>query len=179
MTEPTPPDLLVTSAELEGWLPDVAPGSLAEDVFTLKVLWGVSVLVRDAGLASWTHDNLPDRARLIAQILAKNYYEHPTGVIADTTGPITERYIEAVVHSMELMPEQEEILARLAAEAVDTPGDMGPLQTLTTTRGPVETGRRRRADLFLRDDRGSYIAYADAGDPIALAALGLEPIGTT
>jgi response regulator RpfG family c-di-GMP phosphodiesterase len=120
VTEPTPPevpDLLVTPADLAAWLPDVTTAELDGDEFTLKVLWGVSILVRDAGSAAWTRATAPERALLIAQIVAKNYYEHPTGVIADTTGPISERYIDAVVHSMELMPEQIEVLERLAQAA--------------------------------------------------------------
>lgn len=170
MTEPTPPDLLVTAAELEVWVQQ-PPGSLANDAFTLKVLWGTSVLIRDHGLASWTHANIPERAKLIADMVAKNYWEHPTGAISDTTGPLTERFIDAVVHSMELMPDQIAVLERLANEAVDTPGDMGGLQTLSTTRGPVEMGRRRRGNLYLRDSQGSAISYAALDDEIAMVAL--------
>lgn len=167
-----PPDLLVSTAELEVWTQQPA-GSLADDPFTLKVLWGTSVLIRDHGYEGWTSATIPDRAKLIAIVTAKNYFEHPTGVIADTTGPITERYIEEVVHSMTLMDDQITILERLAADAVDTPGDMGALQVLSTTRGPLETGRGRRGTIFLRDAQGNAIAYADAADDVALTALGL------
>lgn len=173
MTEPvvTPPDLLVTATELEVWTQQPA-GSLADDAFTLKVLWGTSVLIRDAGVSTWTNATIPDRAKLIAIMVAKNYYEHPTGVISDTTGPISERYIDAVVHSMELMPDQAETLARLAAEeAPAADGDFGDLQVLSTTRGPLETGRRRRGTLFLRDSQGNAIAYADTADLPTMYAL--------
>lgn len=179
MTEPAPTvDLLVTPAELEVWVQEPA-GSLATDLFTLKVLWATSVLIRDAGLATWTHDTIPERAKLIAELVAKNYWLNPEGVIADTTGPITERYIAEVVHNMTLTSGQEEILARVAAEATPpATGDFGDLQVLGTTRGPLEVKRRgQRPTVYIRDSFGSAIGYYDPIDAYAytpLAELGYQ-----
>lgn len=173
MTEPAPTvDLLVTPAELEVWVQEPA-GSLADDLFTLKVLWATSVLVRDAGLDSWTHANIPQRAKLVAEMVAKNYWEHPDGVISDTTGPISERYIAEVVHNMTLTPEQQKILERVAAEAAPpAPGNFGHLQVLTTTRGPLEVKRReRRPTVYIRDAHGSAIGYYDPANAYAYTPL--------
>lgn len=180
MTEPAAEtvDLLVTPAELEVWVQEPA-GSLATDVFTLKVLWATSVLIRDVGNENWTYDTIPERAKVIAELVAKNYWLHPEGVIADTTGPITERFIAEVVHNMELTAEQTAIIERLAKQAT-TPSvsDFGDLQVLSTTRGPLEVQHRgRRPTVYIRDAHGSAIGYYDPVDSFAytpLAELGYE-----
>lgn len=175
MTEPTfdPANLLVSVRELETWTQQPA-GSLDDDIFALGILWGTTVLVRDAGVSGWTAATIPDAAKLIAIVVAKNYYEHPTGEISEGVSVLNSRYIDAVVHNMELTPTQLEVLQRLAAEE-GNPGaggsPFGTLQTITTTRGPLETRRRRRGTLFLRDELGNAIAMADTTDLVAMYAM--------
>jgi len=177
MTEPEPiydpADLLVSVRELEVWTQQSA-GALDGDVFALGILWGTTILLRDHGHSGWTAATIPDAAKLIGIVVAKNYYEHPDGAISEGVSVLNSRYIDAVVHNMELMPTQIEVLERLAAEegAVDPGTSWGGLRTLTTTRGPVETARRRRGGtLFLRDTEGNALAMANTSDALAMYAM--------
>lgn len=87
-------------------------------VFANEVIGAVSTLVRTYGDPAWSIETVPvffpERADTIAMTTAKSYYINPKGQISDTVGPLSERYIEAVVNNISLTEEQKLELARAA-----------------------------------------------------------------
>jgi hypothetical protein len=153
----TPPPLnepLMTLPQLAVWvqLPEI-PEDRRD--FALTVMEAGAVVIRDAGSEWWVypgedplpegHIRLPARAKLMYDLKVKNFFEHPTGAVSETTGPISERYLDEVVKQLELSEAEKIMLAGLA----EVPGDpaAGPnlqIWALSTTRGPMETGYRQR-----------------------------------
>lgn len=146
MTEPLPPletEPLTTMAELAKWvqLPEIPAEKIA---FAEMVLAGVAVVIRHYGSKWWTIQtdpvNIPPRAKLIADLKAKNFYEHPTGAVSETVGPLSERYLDEVVKQIELTDGEIALLAELAGEDGTTEEvEIRGLWALSTTRGPLET----------------------------------------
>lgn len=158
MTEPIPPAAttqLTTLAELAVW---VQEPEIPEDkvLFAEYVLAGVAVVIRHYGSQWWVHDPTPEvpplghviippRAKLIADLKAKNFYEHPTGAVSETVGPISERYLDQVVQQIELTDSEKALLVSLAPDDDPTTDEVviSGLWALSTTRGPLETHSQR------------------------------------
>jgi hypothetical protein len=155
MTAPVlvPPPLnepLMTLEELAVWtrVDEIDPEQVD---FAWKVIEGASVVVRSAGSLWWVHnpdgDPLPDghvvipyRAKLLLDLKAKNFFEHPTGAVSETTGPISERYLDEVVQQIQLTDAEQLLLTQLAAEGVvGGPSGVTGIWALSTRRGALET----------------------------------------
>ncbi len=108
---------LITKARLSVWARRPIETDL-DRKFADEVIGAVSTLVRTYGDPAWSIEVEPaflhERADSIAMTTAKNYFINPKGQIADTVGPLTERYIEAVVNNISLTEEQKLELARAA-----------------------------------------------------------------
>lgn len=147
MTEPTPPDPwepFTTRPELARWLqlPDI---SEEQWPFAELVTRAVGMLIREYGSKYWTYENVPPRVKLFADLKAKNFVQHPTGAISETTGPLSERFIEDVVRELDNFTDAEKSM--LASYSGDddplTPAEVKGLWALSTTRGPLETHQGR------------------------------------
>ena len=146
---------LTTPQELAVWLQvDVIPDDQMQ--FALAVLAATAVVIRDAGSIWWTHDTIPPRAKVIADLKAKNFFEHPTGAVNETVGPISERFLDAVVQQIELTDAERALLASLAGDDADptTPPQLTGIWGLSTTRGPLET----------HNQAGGGVIYVQWGD---------------
>lgn len=141
-------DLLVTPQDIEAW-GQLTPGSLVNDVLAIRICNGVSVLVREAGSPDWTAATIPPRAKLIAEIKAKNYYLNPTSLVQEGVGPISERRLDEAVHNMALTEAERATLAELAGAAGTS--DTG-LWVQPTGRGDALIGQE---DVFVTDQSGS------------------------
>lgn len=162
-------DDLVTLAELAKWsLRDAA--EVAGDPFAQEVIWGVSLLIRDAGDPLWEHATLPPRAKLIAILKAKHFYTNPDVLTQESTGPLQESRATAidgrdlgVVHNMTLTEEEESILARLANKADPHTATSG-LWVQPTGLGEPEV----QQVVYRADESGSdwYMPIATIDDPL-------------
>lgn len=173
MTNPAPPPLnepLTTLQELAVWVqePEIPEDKIA---FATNILMGVAVVIRMAGSIYWTHDDVHPRAKLLADIKAKNFYEHPTGATSETVGPLSERYLDEVVEQFKLSDAEALLLASLVTPGEEPDGD-GTLDTglwtLSTTRGPLETHQHRTGYLtvpFVRGQSSPYYAIGAFGSP--------------
>jgi hypothetical protein len=104
--------------------------------------------VRSAGSVYWTHDNIPPRAKNIADIVAKNFYQHDEGEKNTGIGPLTSGYVDWVLQQINLTDDQKAVLAAEAGDAVDDVVDIPGLWVLSTTRGPLEAGNGPSAGGF-------------------------------
>lgn len=151
-TTAVPPPLnapLMTIEELATWvrLPEIPTD---QQDFAWKAIEGASVVVREAGSIWWTtavdplptgHIRIPYRAKLLLDLKVKNFFEHPTGAVSETVGPLSERYLDEVVQQIQLSDDEEQLLAQLAAEGgaeMTYPAITG-IWALSTTRGTLET----------------------------------------
>lgn len=158
-TTPGVSEPLITVAELEIWTQN-APGSLVGDPFAQAIIGGVSLLVREAGSLDWTVDTVPDRARLIAILVAKNYFLNPTELKSEGTGPLSES--RDIVQHMELAEDQKAILAQLAGEPDPTAQGKGLwVQPTAPAYRSVYA-----EDVFVTDQSGTdwMIPWARIGD---------------
>lgn len=123
-------DPLFTVDEMQDWTPGrtIAP----DDSFALVLIAATSLVIRDAGDSAWTAATVPERAKLIAILLARDYYVNPDQLISETTGPLTERRVESVVRQITLNEEEKDILAKLASKPLPSKGQ---LFTITMVRG--------------------------------------------
>lgn len=151
---PTPPALnepLMTLEELAVWL-QVPEISADQEAFAWKVIEGASVVVREAGSPWWSIADtlqlgwvrIPYRAKLMLDLKAKNFFEHPTGAVSETVGPLSERYLDDVVQQLVLTDAEKTLLASLVEDggpAADQPIVQG-IWALSTFRGPFETHNR-------------------------------------
>jgi len=162
----------VTPADIEGWTQRAA-GSLENDTLAIRICAGISVLVREAGSADWTLEPnpvapsipLPPRAKLIADIAAKNYYDNPDAEITAGTGPISGTKIDDAVHNMTLNETEQAILAELAG--LPAPGaTVGGLWVQPIGRDDALLGGPRGADYYVTDQSGSdwEIPWVRQGD---------------
>lgn len=151
-TPPEPPDPwepFTTLGELAIWLqlPEVP---VDNQPFANLVLGATALVIREKGSWYWTRETLPPRLKLLADVKAKNFYQHPTGAISETTGPISERFIEEVVAQLGEFTTSE--LTLIASYGGDddplTPAQVVGLWTLSTTRGPLETHQNERAGVI-------------------------------
>lgn len=165
-------DLLVTPADIEAWTQRAA-GSLENDTLAIRVCAGVTVLIREYGSADWTLEPnpvapsipLPPRAKLIADIAAKNYYDNPTSLTAEGTGPLSETKLTDAVHNMTLNETEIAILAELAGLPV--PGQVtGGLWVQPIMRDDALLSAPRGADFYVPDQSGSdwEIPWVRMGD---------------
>lgn len=114
--------------------------SVDDEPFATKILQAVAVEVRSAGSIYWTHDTITPRAKVVADIVAKNFYEHPSGEKNETIGPLNSGYVDWVLQQVSLTDDQKAILAVEAGDDGDAEPDVPGLWVLTTTRGPLEAG---------------------------------------
>lgn len=154
MTTPElPPDEpILTTARLAVWARE---NPLEDPDFAELVCDAVSTLLREKGSPYWTVTDIPRRARDIGYFVARNYYLNPDLLRSESTGPTSETRAELVLTGIEFTPEQEAEIGRLA----DVVGDQvfGGLSIISTTRGPMETGRRRRGGTtYVYDERGAW-----------------------
>lgn len=142
MTTPTPPDPwepFTTLLELAKWvqLPEIPAD---RQPFAEIVLGATAVVIREAGSRYWTAETIPPRVKLIADLKAKNFFEHPTGAVSETVGPLSERYLDEVVQQLQLTDEEKALIGSYAGDDDPlTPGQLVGLWVLSTTRGPLET----------------------------------------
>ncbi len=142
-------DPLMTLGELADWTRREIP---QEEPFAKLVIQATSGLIRLHGDSNWTYSTLPPEARTIMALVTKNYYLNPEGIIAETTGPLSERKLEDFVRNMTLTDEEKITLARVAGKEPHLPLAGGRLWTVSTRREDV---RCQPLDLYLRDSHGS------------------------
>jgi hypothetical protein len=152
MTAPaTPPALnepLMTIEQLATWvqLPEIPEDRRP---FAFMVMEGAAVVFRDAGSPWWVypgasplpagHVVIPARAKLMYDLKVKNFFEHPTGAVSETVGPLSERYLDEVVKQLELSQGEKDLLASLADDDDPATGPSLQIWALSTYRGPLET----------------------------------------
>lgn len=167
MTEPTPPtEPFTTLQELAVWTQETA--GIPEDrrLFAEAVLNAVAIVIRSIGSQWWTRASLPPRIKLMADLKAKNFYEHPTGAVSETVGPLSERFLDEVVRQISFT-DDEEALIRELAPTEDGEAVLQTIWVLTTTRGPLEThGRSRDTTVYVPYWRATSkaIPYFTAGE---------------
>lgn len=167
VTEPLPAlnTPLTTPQQLAVWLglPQIPPDKAD---FADQILMGVAVVIRMAGDPKWTIDNIHPRAKLLADIKAKDFYQHPNGEQSETVGPLSSRYIDDVMLRYKLTEDEETLLAGLVDHDGDptTPNEGIPgLWVMSTTRGPVETHQGSVGVLTVPWWRGSSFPYYAEG----------------
>lgn len=162
MTEPTPlpTEPLLTPDRLALWAQE---RPLLDPDFATLIIEAVTVLLRQYGDPTWEIATLPDRARDIGYIVAKDYYLNPRQLRQETTGPLQESVDNSVLRGINLSEEQK---AELAGMVNGTPGEVDGLWTMGFTCGPVETNQPHRGGgVILWDTRGGWpIEYLDADD---------------
>jgi hypothetical protein len=143
---------LATVEELAAWVDAEIP---AGDPQATAILQAASALVRSHTGRTWVDPGTGDLEQVPAAVhtvvlqVAGRIWRNPSGYIQDTTGPFTVRWSERVAEGLYLTAAEEAMLAPLAA-------GRSPLRTLSTTRGPLETGSvrvpRSGVPLLARDD---------------------------
>lgn len=175
-TTATPPPLnqpLMTIEQLAVWvqLPEIPEDRRP---FAYMVMEAAAVVFRDAGSDWWVypgadplpvgHVVVPSRAKLMYDLKVKNFYEHPTGAVSETVGPLSERYLDEVVQQLQLSEAEKQILADLGYVGGDpAAGPNLQIWALSTTRGPLETGQRTRGVIHVPWWRGKAMPYYATG----------------
>jgi hypothetical protein len=112
---------LIDREELLVWLRGTGNAPADDDMeandFLDVVIAGAEIVVRSAGLETWALPDAPGRARLIATLMARDYFANPDRNISETTGPISERRVDDVVRGMNLSEAERAELALLAGNA--------------------------------------------------------------
>ncbi len=106
---------LETRLRLEVGSLDGADLQAAEDA-----LDDASVLVRDAGLASWTPANVPEPARLVVIRCALRQYRNPDGFSSEAMGAGAYTYRYADDETSAYLTEREVAIVEKAATATST-----------------------------------------------------------
>lgn len=135
MADLTPDQLLLTVADLRSWTGDDIADN---DPLALNILAAVSIKLWQYGDKDWTRADLPREAKLIGDIKAKNFWQHPTGAKSEQIDVLSESYVNEVLLQLVFTDMEIEELQRLGGGdgAVESPMKVW---TLTTTRGPLET----------------------------------------
>lgn len=138
---------LIDRDELTKWLRSNAPdpSDIEMSDFLDVVVAAAEITVRAAGAETWTVLTAPPRARLIALLLAKNYFENPDQLISESVGPLSERRVDDVVRGMRLTEEEQAELARLAGLEPLSDGGAGRLWTL----GSTDQGVAPQKDIYV------------------------------
>lgn len=149
MAAPPLNEPLTTIEELAVWIR--RPITEDEEPFAYKVIEGTAVVVREAGSVWWTASTaetlpegqvrVPYRAKLLADLKAKNFFEHPTGAVSETVGPLSERYLDEVVQQIQLSDAEKLLLAQLADDGgpAAEPRVVQGIWALSAHRGELET----------------------------------------
>lgn len=158
MTAPTEP--LITIEALRSWTQQAIDD---DDPFAGNILMGVSIKLWQYGDESWTRETLPREARLIGELKAKNYFEHPTGASREQVDVISETFINDVLLGLTFTQTEQDELRALAGPGTGGEVNVG-VWALTVTRGPLEThqGRPRGAEYY-DDSWGSPFPLLDSG----------------
>lgn len=125
---------LATVEDLAEWVGEEVPN---DDAQALAYLAAASAVVRSYTGRRWVDDagqaDAPAEVRTVVVQVAARVWRNPDGYIQDTTGPFTVRWSERIAEGIYLTAGEEDMLAphRRGRPAVFT---------LSTTRGPVETG---------------------------------------
>lgn len=131
----TPAEPLISIEALRSWTQEQIP---ADDPFAGNILMGVSIRLWQYGDKDWTRDTLPPAARLIGELKAKNYFQHPTGASREQVDVISETFINDVLMGLTFTEIEQNELRDLAVNTDDGEVNLG-VWVLTTTRGPLET----------------------------------------
>lgn len=152
MTEPLPIEPLLTQNRLALWAQE---RPLLDPEFADLVIEAVSVLLRQYGLATWTTETIPARARDIGYIVAKDYYLNPRQLRQETTGPLQESVNDTTLNGINLTEEQKAELAGLANSA---PNEVDGLWVMGFYRG-IETTmyhQEKPRNALIYDTRGAW-----------------------
>lgn len=149
MTTPTQP--LITMAALRSWTQRQIPD---DDPLANNILMGVSIKLWEHGLSTWTADTLPPEIRLMGELKAKNFYEHPRGASREQVDVISETFINDVLLQLTFTDGELQQLGAYADAA--TPEIELGVWALTVTRGPLEThGADRAGTAYYLDSWGT------------------------
>jgi len=135
MTDFAPTQPLISIQALRSWTQDQSIA--AEDPFAMCVLMGVSIRLWQYGNPDWTAMTLPREARLIGELKAKNYFQHPTGASREQVDVLSETFVNDVLLGLTFTETEQAELAQFAKPA-DGAVNIG-LWVLEVTRGPLET----------------------------------------
>lgn len=125
--------LLATVEDLEFAVGHAIDDGLRE--FAEWVLRAASARVRSYTGCDWDDpDEVPESIRVVTVAVAARVYRNPGGYVQDTTGPFTVRLAERAGDGIYLTGDEREILDRYRCRSRPA------LWSLSTTRGPVETG---------------------------------------
>lgn len=139
---PPPTEPFTTLQELAVWVQE--PSGIPTDriSFAMVVVDAVAVVIRDIGNDYWTYATIPPRVKLIADLKAKNFYEHPTGAVSETVGPLSERFLDEVVQQLVFSDDERNLIASYSSDEHEA--QLAGIWVLTATRGPMETHQRTR-----------------------------------
>jgi len=158
MSEPTQP--LITVAALRSWTQEQIDDN---DPFAGNILMGVSIRLWQYGSEAWTVDSLPREARLIGELKAKNYWQHPTGASREQVDVISESFINDVLLGLTFTETEREELRKLAGESAGGTPSIG-VWVIETTRGELETHQgHRNGTTYYSDSWGSPLPLLPAG----------------
>lgn len=163
---------LIDRAELLVWLRGTGNAPDLDDAdavaFLEVVTQAAEIVVRGAGSEGWTLADSPPRARLIALLMAHDYFANPDRLVSESTGPLSERRVDDVVRGMNLTDEQRGELAVLAGAPPAATGGAGRLWRLGGTdqrTTPVQDTIFVTAGLPVSDWGFPMYAVGDVGSP--------------
>lgn len=93
-----------------------------------------SALIEGYTGRSWVPDDVPEPVRVVCVEVVLRTLMNPAGVSQDTAGPFNSSYGSEAPQRMFLTKSDRTVLARFARNQ---------LKTISTTRGPIETGSVR------------------------------------
>lgn len=135
MADLTPDQLLLTVADLRGWTGDDIED---DDALALNILAAVSIKLWQYGDKDWTRQTLPREAKLIGDIKAKNFWQHPDGAKSEQIDVLSSSYVNEVLLQLVFTDAEIDELQRLGGGDGSVPAGVG-VWSLTVTRGPLET----------------------------------------
>lgn len=136
MTQPQQP--LISLASLRSWTQETIPDN---DPLATMILMGVSIKLWQYGDSSWTPATIPAGAKLIGELKAKNFWQHPTGASREQVDVISESFINDVLLHLNFTDTEIAELASLAGPDDGSAPNLG-IWVIETTRGALETHQR-------------------------------------
>lgn len=136
--------MFITTTDVAPWVQADA-ADLDDDPLALKTLDRACLLVNETAWGTedptlyWeTYDKpAPETIKAIAEQVFARVYQNPKTLAAETTGPLTDRYAEAVLTGMELRPSEIERIHKLVA-GVGTGGRLFLLNMSTSDEVAVD-----------------------------------------
>lgn len=156
MTQPilTP---VITMAALRSWTQTDIDD---DDPFAMNILVGVSIKLRQYGDPNWTAVTLPPPIRLMGELKAKNYFEHPTGASREQVDVLSETFVNEVLQGLTFTEAEQAELGEFAPADLDGPINTG-LWSISTTREPM--GGLASGTAYYRDSWGSAFPLLPEG----------------